>query len=898
MTLPPPQVLEGKNENSAVQGVQLTKDTQLLASHMYSLLSNGQYKQLCKDLEQFVTHESPTTSLEVVRLLYGWLFQHHPPQSEESTTEMLVLWYHLYELLLNSGKFKSIPLCISPLKRLVTANDRIISCLKVILNKKLLTSDQLSKLTTWLLQSTLSLESGISTQIWNFKRANRLTMCKEDLTHIMRYYENQKEWLKLVNIYHSIPGLHDNNSQIFLLLKVYCKKHVSVPNLDTKIIELFNALQFDKRTDTNFQVLRSAKLLADLLKIGKPRLIYRFYHMFLRTGLTPNSEMLHIIFYLSFVNNKYIDCFQKFDHFETHNVKPLKKTYQQMLQVYQELTNIDGALKLLKQMTSANPEYIDELTFQPILHICRKTNNFDIAEQIVSVMVDQYKIPLTTVTVSSLMSIAISCEKYDTAVKYFEKYNEPLGEKRILYAKLLLCYIAQGERVKAKKLIKMTRHLGIYRGPKFNELYLKYLTNVLNNVDDAQILLEKLHDRGTAISNHFKIVMQAYHKQRRYDDIIKLYDQLIDPTRKKVVMESKILYYYLDAVYNKCHCNDRLIKPFVENMKTLIDEISMGKIKLKKNAQFHSSVVTHSVLSLARDGYLHCAQDLINFYEIKFRDIDDKTFKLQDRLSYWRARCILYSLQKQWDKFDKLFDFISNKIKTYDDREFKLRTGRYENSNDVELDEDDDTMYKSNKIGDIQPKLDSIFIGILKPKLKRLQKTKKFKQCYKLITYLYSNKFNIDRESWELAVNILLDHHATVEDGFYIIEQKLVWGYVKMERKKYYDSGKGNLGEKAKRRYDNKVKYDPRLHKDGTPKLYISNATMCKAVFKLHRMLNDPTKESGEIARLKSRYPKLEKQMRVMMDNRVVFNEMLTKAMWTKYTTGQHRLAQRTMKKK
>lgn len=850
---------------------------------MYSLLSNEQFTALNTVFKQFIVNEQPDYSLGMIKLLYDWLFKIHSPKSIDSITKILILWSQWYQLLVDSRKFDEIPSNISPLQKLLERSNETLQAIEAIIAGSQLKKDQISQLLTSLMESSVSLKSSVSQDLWNLKIDNMFTMNTVDLTSIMKYYRHQKNWKAMIDIYEKNSELHDNNEQIFLVAKAYCKTEDNIIKLNSKIKLLITTLQLnrEKDLDSTFQISKCESMMKDLLRKGRFNLVDKLYNKFLLSGLTPTNHILQSLFETSYRQNKLIDCFKKFDLFETYNIKPLNKTYQQMFVVHQELNNIDGSLKLLKKMTATCPEYVNELKFQPMLQICRKLNDFTIANETINVMEEQYNIKLTSITISLLMSIAMSCGKYDETIEIFNKYSSQLKHKKTLYAKLLLCYILKGDSINAAKLIEETNCIGIDGDPKFNELYLTYLIKIMNELDESIIFLNKLYVNGTATTNHFRIVMNKCYLERRYDKMIELYDKMIVPTSQKpngIKIDSKILFYLLDAILHKCGNDYKLTTSFIHTVKDCISNIANGTLKLSQNTNLHCGVVTHIVLKLARRGQLNMARELINFYDSKFRDIDDKTFKIQDKLSYWRARCILYALMDKWDKFDKIFDIIFDKVRTYDNREFKLGTGEYQNKkkNKITKGMEEEGIYNSNKIGEIKPKLNNIFIGIIYHKLRRLKITQSPQQCYDLINYLHDNKYNIDNKSWDLAVNILLDHKETVEHGLEIIEKRLIWGYVKIARNRFHrkhcvlTNDQVALGNA-------KIQNDHRLTANGTPKLYCSTKTMYRAAYILNNMTRNTNKSPEEINRIETRYSKLLRQTRYLMRDRSTFEEMIDK---------------------
>lgn len=197
-----------------------------------------------------------------------------------------------------------------------------------------------------------------------------------------------------------------------------------------------------------------------------------------------------------------------------------------------------------------------------------------------------------------------------------------------------------------------------------------------------------------------------------------------------------------------------------------MDDISTGRIKLLSGSQLHPSVFGWPIRTIARDYNPKVAMDLLNEYNNLFRDKDDKSFKLNNKLINYRTMIILYGELNQWDEVNYYFQQLLLQLKKFS--ESSSATMR-------------------------NTKLDTIFNGIIEYNLKQLENSNKVSnELPNLLEKILKQRYIFNNHSWNQIVFTLLKDTNTLEVAMKYVNDRLIFGFNTIHKNRLLRNIKNN----------------------------------------------------------------------------------------------------------
>lgn len=598
------------------------------------------------------------------------------------------------------------------------------------------------------------------THIWQFKIKHGFPITSNDLTHIMKAYVYRHNYKKLPKLYDTYPNAHGDTIQFDYLLLSYTRlKNWSA--LQRQFDELFS---IGKLPNVNhYEIVIFA--MAYERELDKVEMLY---DQFLRRGMIPTYSIIQSLLYVHYKCNKFLSCFQQFQLFEKYNIQPNSNTYLIMFKVFKELNNMEGSLKLLKDITQKLPSMVNEEICSTMIQQCSKVTNYAIAQEIFNVMIDYYNIQPTPLSVSSLMMVYNSCQKYNSALQLFNKYSKKFDSTYHnlgwLYEKAMDSYIGLGQYENCTDLVKTLQKIHIKDKRSYYNTLLTYELEVENNTDKAMELLKETIANNQVKPLHIEKIMMKFNNPKGYDSILKLYDMMI---KAKIPLNSKILYYIIKATFQLQMSTKNDLTKTIQLLEDIMDNVANGKIRLVPGSQLHPSVFGWPIRTIARDYNPKIAMGLLNKYNELFYDKDDKSFRLNNKLINLRTMIILYGESNQWDEVSYYFQQLLLQLKKFSES-------------------------SSATMKNI--KLDTIFNGIIDYKLKQLDNNGKIAdELPNLLEKILKQGYILNNYSWNEIVSILLKDPRTLEVAMRYINDKLIYGFNIIHKNRLLRNIKNNV---------------------------------------------------------------------------------------------------------
>lgn len=645
------------------------------------------------------------------------------------------------------------------------------------------------------------------THIWQFKVKHGLPITTNDLTQIMKAHIYTHNYKKLLKLYDMYPNAHGDTIQFDYLL-LSCTRLKNWSALQKQFDALFS---IGKLPNVNhYEIVIFA--MAYELELDKVEMLY---DQFLRRGMTPTYSIIQSLLYVHYKCNKFLSCFQQFQLFEKYNIQPSRNSYLIMFKVFKELNNMEGSLKLLKDITQKSPSIVNEKICSIMIQQCSKVTNYTIAQEIFNVMIDYYNIQPTPLSVASLMMVYNSCQKYNSALQLFNKYMKKFNSKYYnlgwLYEKAMESYIELRQYENCSNLIRELEKIHIQDKRSYYNTLLTYEIEVKNDIDKAMELLKEMIANNRVEPLHIEKLMMKFNNPSGYTSILKLYNMMI---KTKIPLNSKILYYIIKATFQLQMSIKNDLTRTIQLLEDIMDSVASGKIKLVSGSQLHPSVFGWPIRTIARDYNPKIAINLLNKYNKLFYDKDDKSFRLNNKLINLRTMIILYGELNQWDEVNYYFQQLLLQLKNFSES-------------------------SSATMKNI--KLNTIFNGIIEYKLKQLDNSGKIAdELPNLLEKILKQGYILNNHSWNEVVSILLKDTRTLEVAMEYINEKLIYGFNTIHKNRLLRSIKNNLVSRHKdseKSWSLTVKKIPLEQK--TPSLYLKSDRYSQLIHYMRMKLNE-----------------------------------------------------------
>lgn len=422
-----------------------------------------------------------------------------------------------------------------------------------------------------------------------------------------------------------------------------------------------------------------------------------------------------------------------------------------MFKVYKELNNMEGALKLLRDITDKNPSMVNEEMCSTMIQQCAKVTNYAIAEEIFTIMNDYYTIKPTPLSISSLMTVYNSSKRYDLTLQLFETYSKKLTTHDNLIwmqGKVIDAYINLEQFEECTKFVESIDENSSRDKVSYYQAMLQYVIQVKDDMDEATNILKEIIRDGNVTPHHIEQIMEKYNNPQGYNSILNLYDMMIEA---KIPLNSKILYYIIKATFQLQMTTGKDLTSAIELLEDIMENLANGKIKLVTGSQLHPSVFGWPIRAIARNYNPKTAMSLLNKYNELFYDKDDKSFKLNNKVINLRTLIILFGELNKTDEVNYFFQQLCSQL------------NKFKESNST-------TMRNF--------KLYTILNGVIEYKLNQLmQDGKVATELPTLIEKFLKEKVNFTNHAWNQIVLTLIKEPKTLEIGMKYINEKLLHGF-------------------------------------------------------------------------------------------------------------------------
>lgn len=583
---------------------------------------------------------------------------------------------------------------------------------------------------------------GLVEQLWNYKVENQLPISSTDLTSICKAYCHFKKYDLVEQVHSKYPEAHDDHSQFDYVLIAYAKQQ-NWQNLQDQFNALFGIGELPSINHYGIVMYAIAEL-------GESEMVEKLYGQLLRRGMIPTLPVLQSLLHVYYKSGDLNGCFKHFELFRKYDIRPTPSSYVTMLKVYRNMGNIDGALKMLKQMTDNKVE-MWETHFSIIINLCAKTTNYAVAQELFQIMKEHYNIKPSGSSIASLMYVYTESDLPQQSLKLFSEYcgngkKTKIRENEIsIYNKAIEAYIKMGQKDMCELLFQDILKRNLETNSEFYEVMIKYLTTTVRDFETAENVLDQLldHPKLKASSSHFECLMGAYDRISHRDGVFKLYQKMLD---RGVQVNSKILYYLIKATFKTKLRTRANLEEAIHLVEDIMKRASDRSLDITFSS-LHPSVVAWPMRVISKFHSPMRAMDLLNKYNELFYGKGDPA---NSRLVIMRSLMVLYAETEQWDDFERTFEKYLSKIEYYQN----LPSSTVKNK-----------------------KLLTLFKGVFGYKIKHLVATNNVLSIPKWLNELHGRGFVLDNDSWNEAILTMFSDSRTIEQGLGIVDQRLIHGY-------------------------------------------------------------------------------------------------------------------------
>lgn len=662
--------------------------------------------------------------------------------------------------------------------------------------------------------STNNRSFDLAEAIWDYKVENNLPIESSDLTCILKCYCHFKKYNLVEPTHSAYPEAQDEHSQFDYLLIAHSK------------LENWSALRDQFNALFNIGELPNIKhygiVMYSMATIGELENVEKLYAQLLRRDMLPTYAVLQSLLYAHYKVGDLNACFAQFELFDKYSIRPSSSTYTLMFKVFRGLSNIEGALRLLKRITESDVSLISETHFALLIHMCAKFTNPLIAHELFHVMTQHYDIRPTSRSVAALMDVYIESGNPEKALSLFNEYNRDTIEGRIsLFNKAIKAYITMGDQHQCEVLFKKIVKLKLASDSEFFNVMLRYLVCLKRDYDSAEKVIDQMliHPTIKPDVTHFQVLMDAYDKISFREGIHHLYRKM---NENEIPVNSKVLHYLIKATFKVQMRSQGDLEQSIELLDRIMKNAAERTLDITFG-QLHPSIVAWPMRAVAKYHSPMKALDLLNHYSHLFYPKED--FSINSKFSVMRSLLVVSAEIEQWDEFDSIFERYIARA---------------------------EALMKAPSATTRNKKLNSLFKGLLVYKVRHLAATQKIYLLPELLKKLSSEGYVIDNLSWNEAVKELFQDSRTIESGLQIINEKLIHGFNLIHKYRLLKRHAEETNSANRSWFLRQKRADP---KSFQPTLYLSAETYSKTMEYMDRYLSSLADLEGTLRTFIKDYP-------------------------------------------
>lgn len=653
--------------------------------------------------------------------------------------------------------------------------------------------------------------------LWKYKTANSFAIVSADLTNIMKTYCHFQKFALVPQVYEEhIEARHDVSQFDYLLVA-----HAQLQNWQS-LQDQFNAL-FNMGDLPNLQ--HYGIVMHSLASIGELESVEKLYAQLLRRKMLPNYAVLQSLLLVHFKCADLSGCFAQFELFERYSIQPSSSTYTMMLKAYSNLTDMDGALRLLKKMTDSGSNIITESHFAILIHMCSKITNNLIAQELLQLMVGHYNIRPTGKSIAALMDVYLACGIPQEALGLFKKYakEDPVPEGLIsIYNKSIMAHMQMNNKEACEKLFELITTLKLTTNEEFYRVIIKYLVSMEKDYEAAEGILDQLikHPSLQVDSSHFECLMKAYDDVSFRPGVIKLYEKM---TENNIPLNSNVLYYLVKAMFKLQFQRQENLDQCISLLNRIMENVAHRNLNM--NFQFlHPSVLGWAMRAVAKYRDPQEALQLLHRYNTLF--YGQKESEVNNRFVILRSLLVLTGEIQQWEDFEHLFD------------KYVTRIQRLQNLPSATV---------KNK------RLSTLMMGIFTYKVKNLASTGRINEIPQWLNNMESMGMILDNKSWNEAVGYMFKDSRSIECGLRIANDNLIHGFNLIHK---YRLLRKHSNDSASTDSVPWFLQQKKLHPDTfRPKLYLQSDVAVGTMESMDHYLNCFADISSQLKNLLNKYP-------------------------------------------
>ena len=608
-------------------------------------------------------------------------------------------------------------------------------------------------LSTFLSVLINSQEWDIAKMVFEYKMQHfEQSLTEFDLNCSLQVYAHFDQFKKLINVYRKYPHLHSMSAAQFDYLLVTLSKLEDWQGLQKQFDDLFYIGELPN-------IIHYGIIMSKVAKTGHIEIVDKLFTQLIGRGLIPNFHILQSLMVASYNSGDHYGLLKNFQLFEKYEVKPNPTTYLYMLRSYRRRNDMEGALKVLRNMDS---DMLNESHFLQMILIASHLMNSKIAEEIFHVMQTDFKIKPSPVFLSKMMQLYNGCKLPEKSIALFNDNIASLkrNPKRIsLYNQLLSSHIILKNEKECENVLNEIEKEALQHDPEFNLMMIRFFLSVKDNVSICVDFAQKMHEKnsrmiGTVhlqeIMSHINCRMSSKNMDQSVSQIFQLYKFQLD---KRIPVSSEILRYVLKFAYihniSKFKSGSQLDQ-FLKLARSFIDKFADKSLDTV-NPILHPNFIYFPVKSMS------------SIDPVKSREL----------IEYYVNKC--YS--KQVDQDDLYKEIVLLKVKLF----FSFNTGEWNNVSYF-FDKILENLLKLKKLPfyerSVNKNLRFYLIDIVDIKLRQLQAQNQISDGVKLFSFIKKNlKMIISNKSHNLLANLLVQNRLTIEQGLKMVENYLIHGH-------------------------------------------------------------------------------------------------------------------------
>lgn len=513
--------------------------------------------------------------------------------------------------------------------------------------------------------------------------------------------------------------------------------------------------------------------------------------------------------------------FETFRSLFEKGLRPTDRTYSLVFRQFAAKGDLESCFALIDYLMGKHHLLnIDQISY--VLDCCSNKIDVDAALKI-DELVDKLNLKRNGKYYSKLMSVYTEANLHDKALKIYENFTEQ--PTMTMHACLIKVYVRKGDFESARSLYQLMIDNGIKMNTEFYAGLVEYFCKIGEFFKGESVLKEILKDPAMDLHNlkPFEVMMKQYLNKKRISSALGVYNKLVELN----VTPSPGIYHLL----MRCLIRLTFIDKTNYSRPGIVAEDLIATHSSKSSKPFLSfRAIKPLVNFLARHYDPTDALALLNKYKSSRPDTGTAR-----TITILKQELTVYGESGQWDRFNAVFQNFLEELKSR-----MVRGKRPFKAKDVFL---PIIGYKAQS-------------GALRDEQLEIRDL--------LENFVLAHKFTVNNKNLNELALILLSDFRTFEYGMWVVEHKLMGGFIAnaVLKGRVYQNSILPLGAQPLT-YQNQIKQ---------PRLYLRNESYLKLAVHMDNYLSaklraDPNGMDKFMEQFRIKFPKVFKNFKATISN-------------------------------